>query len=207
MSYAPSGGAATARQTRFPAWAFYGVLFGILGALSILAWGPIGVSGTYPRFIGELLTLVAPDYAAANPYLVKMGDLFAKTETYLVIGLLAGGFLGARLNREKAPACEMIHPSEKTPARRYRDVLHRRLPDRLRGAYRRRLHQRAHHLGDHAALRERVHLRGRGLRHRHLHRQDTQGSPSGDEGLSHDTDLCHARRDRDGVLHPARPRL
>jgi uncharacterized membrane protein YedE/YeeE len=103
-------------------WVFYGILFGILGTLSILAWGPIGVSGTYPRFIGELLTLVAPDYAAANPYLQKMGDLFAKTETYLVIGLLAGGFLGARLNREKAPACEMIHPSEKTPARRYRDA-------------------------------------------------------------------------------------
>ena len=64
MSYAPSGGAATARQTRFPAWAFYGVLFGILGALSILAWGPIGVSGTYPRFIGEILELVAPSYPA-----------------------------------------------------------------------------------------------------------------------------------------------
>ncbi len=25
-------------------WVFYGILFGILGTLSILAWGPIGVS-------------------------------------------------------------------------------------------------------------------------------------------------------------------
>ena len=122
MSFAPSGGAATARQTRFPAWAFYGVLFGILGALSILAWGPIGVSGTYPRFIGEILELVAPSYAGSNEYLQKVGHLFAKGETFVVIGLLVGGFLGARLNREKAPACEMIHPSEKTPARRYRDA-------------------------------------------------------------------------------------
>ena len=103
-------------------WLFYGVLFGVLGALSIIAWGPIGVSGTYPRLIGELLTLVVPDYAAANPYLQKMGHLFAKTETYLVIGLLLGGFFGARLNKEKAPACEMIHPSEKTTGRRYRDA-------------------------------------------------------------------------------------
>jgi uncharacterized membrane protein YedE/YeeE len=103
-------------------WVFYGVLFGFLGALSILAWGPIGVSGTYPRVVGAVLELVAPSYAAANPYLKKIGELFAKTETYLVIGLLLGGFLGARVNREHAPACEMIHPSERTSARRYRDA-------------------------------------------------------------------------------------
>jgi uncharacterized membrane protein YedE/YeeE len=121
MSFSASG-AATESPKKFAPWAFYGVLFGILGALSILAWGPIGVSGTYPRFIGEILGAVAPSYAASNEYVQKVGHLFSKGETFVLIGLFFGGLLGARLNREKAPACEMIHPSEKTPARRYRDA-------------------------------------------------------------------------------------
>lgn len=102
-------------------WVFYGILFGFLGAISIIVWGPIGVSGTYPRFIGALLRVVDPGYAAENPYLVKMGSLF-KPETFLVLGLLIGGFLGARLNRERAPKCEMAHPGETTAAKRYRDA-------------------------------------------------------------------------------------
>lgn len=109
------------RTEKLPPWLFYGILFGLLGAGSIVLWGPIGVSGTYPRFIGSLARLVDPSFAAANPYLVKMGSLF-KPESFLVVGLLIGGFLGARLNREKAPACEMIHPSETTTTRRYRDA-------------------------------------------------------------------------------------
>lgn len=102
-------------------WALYGVLFGLLGAISIIVWGPIGVSGTYPRFIGWIATLVDPAYAEANPYLKRMGSLF-KPESFLVIGLLIGGFLGARLNRERAPKCEMAHPGETTKARRLRDA-------------------------------------------------------------------------------------
>ena len=108
-------------STRYPPWAFYGVLFGLLGATSILLWGPIGVSGTYPRFIGAIFRLFDPAYAEANPYLVRMGSLL-KPETFLVVGLLIGGFIGARANREKAPKCEMIHPGETTTARRYRDA-------------------------------------------------------------------------------------
>ena len=61
------------------------------------------MSGTYPRFIGAVLRRIAPGYAAANPYLVKMGSLVTP-ETMLVVGLLIGGFLAARLgNRAHAP--------------------------------------------------------------------------------------------------------
>ena len=102
-------------------WVFYGILFGFLGAISILVWGPIGVSGTYPRFIGAIMQFVDPAYAEANPYLKRMGSLF-KPETFLVLGLLIGGFLGAKVNREKAPKCEMIHQGETTTGKRYRDA-------------------------------------------------------------------------------------
>lgn len=102
-------------------WVFYGILFGILGAVSIIVWGPIGVSGTYPRFIGALAQLFDPAYAEANPYLKRMGSL-AKPESFIVVGLLLGGFLGARANKEKAPKCEMAHPGETTTAKRYRDA-------------------------------------------------------------------------------------
>ncbi len=102
-------------------WVFYGILFGFLGAISIIVWGPIGVSGTYPRFVGALIDMFDPAYVEANPYLKRMGSLL-KPETFIVIGLLIGGFLGARLNREKAPKCEMAHPGETTTAKRYRDA-------------------------------------------------------------------------------------
>lgn len=102
-------------------WVLYGILFGLLGAASIIVWGPIGVSGTYPRFIGAVLQLVDPSYAESNPYLQRMGSLL-KPETFIVVGLLIGGFLGARLGREKAPKCEMAHPGETTVRKRYRDA-------------------------------------------------------------------------------------
>lgn len=102
-------------------WVLYGILFGVLGTISIIVWGPIGVSGTYPRVIGAFFRAFDPAYAEANPYLVKVGSLF-KPETFILVGLLIGGFLGARLNREKAPKCEMAHPGETSSARRYRDA-------------------------------------------------------------------------------------
>lgn len=110
-----------ARTSKYPPWAFYGVLFGVVSAASILLWGPIGVSGTYPRFIGALMRVFDPSYAEANPYLVKMGSLL-KPETWLVVGLLIGGFIGARANREKTPKLEMVHPGEASPANRYRNA-------------------------------------------------------------------------------------
>ena len=114
---------ATGRLTAgLPAWAKLGVLFGIVSAASIALWGPIGVSGTYPRFVAALLRVLDPAYAAANPYLVKMGALF-KPETFLVIGLVIGGFLAARTDkRVKAPVAERVHAMETSDAARYRDA-------------------------------------------------------------------------------------
>lgn len=113
--------AVAAGSTRMPPWARLGILFGLVSTASILLWGPIGVSGTYPRFIGAVLRAVTPAYASANPYLVKMGSVLTP-ETYLVVGLLIGGFLAAMLNREQKPALEMVHTGEKTTGARYRDA-------------------------------------------------------------------------------------
>lgn len=104
-----------------PPWASLGILFGLVSTAAIALYGPIGVSGTYPRFIGAVLRRVAPAYAAANPYLVKMGSLVTP-ETMLVVGLLIGGFLAARLSRDSAPAVEYVHASETTTRRRYVDA-------------------------------------------------------------------------------------
>ena len=112
----------TRTATGVPAWAKLGVLFGVLSAVSIVLWGPIGVSGTYPRFVGAVLRVFDPAYAAANPYLVKMGEFF-KPESFLVIGLLIGGFIAARTDkRAKAPAVELVHAMETSTTARYRDA-------------------------------------------------------------------------------------
>lgn len=106
-----------------PPWARLGVLFGLLGALSIALFGPIGVSGTYPRAIGAAWRAVAPADAGVPAYLVRMGALLTP-ETMLVIGLLIGGFLASRFGRAaragyRAPAAEVIHANEVTRGRRY----------------------------------------------------------------------------------------
>lgn len=106
---------------RAPSWLKLGVIFGLVSAASILLWGPIGVSGTYPRFVGWLLNFVSPAYAAANPYLVKMGSVL-KPETFLVIGLLIGGFLASRIGRTRGPAYEIVHARETSTGRRYFDA-------------------------------------------------------------------------------------
>jgi uncharacterized membrane protein YedE/YeeE len=108
--------------TRLPRWATLGILFGLLSTAAIALYGPIGVSGTYPRFIGAVARRVTPEYAITNPYLVRMGSLITP-ETMLVLGLLIGGFLAAWLGRAgRAPAAEIVHAAETTTARRYRDA-------------------------------------------------------------------------------------
>ena len=107
--------------TRVPRWATLGVLFGLLSTAAIALYGPIGVSGTYPRFVGAIFRRIVPGYAATNPYLVKMGSLVTP-ETMLVIGLLIGGFGAARFGASRAPVYEMVHAGETTPGRRYRDA-------------------------------------------------------------------------------------
>lgn len=112
---------AAAGSVGVPSWAKFGAIFGVVGALSILSWGPIGVSGTYPRFIGAILRRITPDMAHANPYLEKMGSLI-KPETFLVIGLLIGGFLASKFAGDKAAAAEYPHPGETSSSKRYRDA-------------------------------------------------------------------------------------
>ena len=105
-------------KAKLPAWAGLGIVFGLLSATSIALWGPIGVSGTYPRFVGAVARRLTPDFAINNPYLVKMGTVVTP-ESMLVVGLLIGGFLSAFLSHKRAPAIEPINASESTPARRY----------------------------------------------------------------------------------------
>ncbi len=112
---------AAASSSPIPGWAKFGAIFGVVSALSILTWGPIGVSGTYPRFIGAVFRRLTPGLAHANPYLEKMGSLI-KPETFLVIGLLIGGFLAAKLSGDKAQGAEYIHTGETSTAKRYRDA-------------------------------------------------------------------------------------
>lgn len=112
---------ASAPKSGLPPWASLGIVFGLVGAASILLWGPIGVSGTYPRLIGEFFRVVDPAYAAENPYLVKMGSLL-RGETFLVLGLVIGGFLGARRDSTKAPKVENPHPGVESNTKRYSEA-------------------------------------------------------------------------------------
>jgi uncharacterized protein len=115
--------AAEARTLRVPPWAIFGVLFGIVSAASIALFGPIGVSGTYPRFIGAVSRRITPDFASSNPYLLKMGSVVTP-ETMLVVGLLLGGLLAARVggSRRVAASYTAVHARETTPMRRYVDA-------------------------------------------------------------------------------------
>lgn len=110
-----------ARARGLPAWARLGFLFGLVSAASIALWGPIGVSGTYPRLVGAALRRLAPGWAATNAHLVELGEA-AKPESFLVLGLLIGGFLASRLSRQPAPAPAAIHAAEINIAGRYRDA-------------------------------------------------------------------------------------
>lgn len=110
-------------NVRVPRWATLGALFGVVTAAAIALYGPIGVSTTYPRLVGSLLRAVTPAYAAQNPYLIKVGKLLTP-ETMLVIGLLIGGFLSAKVfgKGAKVPAVENVHARETTKGRRYLDA-------------------------------------------------------------------------------------
>lgn len=104
-----------------PRWISLGVAFGVLSAVAIALYGPIGVSGAYSRVIGKALKAVVPGYAAANPYIARFGSLLT-TENIEVVGLLIGGFLAASFAGRRAPGVEMAHASEHTIGRRYLDA-------------------------------------------------------------------------------------
>lgn len=100
---------------RAPRWALLGAGFGLLGAVSIWLWAPIGVSTTYPRLIGACLRTVTPGVAGSNPMLVQIGSFLAP-ETFLVLGLFLGGLLASRLGRTRSEG--PVHAAEKTPSSR-----------------------------------------------------------------------------------------
>lgn len=106
---------------KLPPWAKLGAIFGVVSALSILTWGPIGVSGTYPRLIGAVMRRIVPDLVVGNTYLEKMGSLM-KPESYLVLGLLIGGFFASRIGSGQTSHTEFIHTGETTKGKRYRDA-------------------------------------------------------------------------------------
>ena len=106
---------------RLPRWASLGILFGVLSTAAIALYGPIGVSGTYPRFIGAIARRVSPGFAASNPYLVKMGSLVTP-ETMLVVGLLIGGLVAAFLRGGRESSAAVAPVEQANPQRRYRDA-------------------------------------------------------------------------------------
>jgi uncharacterized membrane protein YedE/YeeE len=109
---------AVSHRAQLPGWLTYGIIFGLVGAASILLWGPIGVSTTYPRFVGAIADMLDPAWATENPYLVKVGSLI-KPETFLVVGLLFGGLIGVRFDKTKPARIEMPHGHAETNNRRY----------------------------------------------------------------------------------------
>lgn len=113
--------ASTPRSSGLPTWASLGIVFGLVGAASILLFGPIGVSSTYPRLVGEIARAFDPSLAAENAYLERMGALW-RPETFLVIGLFIGGLIGVRFDKAKPPKVENPHPGTETNARRYTEA-------------------------------------------------------------------------------------
>lgn len=101
------------KRRKVPSWVVLGVLFGLLGVLSMWLFGPIGVSATYPRLFGAL----APGWAEHTPYLRQVGHL-ARPETMIAAGLVLGGLLASRLGRQRACPAERVHASEKSGRRR-----------------------------------------------------------------------------------------
>lgn len=83
-------------------WSFWqaGIALGLLSALSMWLLKPLGVSTAYSTTDGMLLKLFAPDYVANQAYFqtvpVKIG-----WEWMLVVGMVIGGFIAARLSRPR----------------------------------------------------------------------------------------------------------
>ncbi|MEB3205098.1 MAG: YeeE/YedE thiosulfate transporter family protein [Candidatus Sericytochromatia bacterium] len=78
-----------------PGWLPLGVAFGVLVALSVLLWGPIGVSSTYHRLAVAALGPVTGAWPAWVGEVARAGSL-AAPETWLLPGLFAGGWLARR---------------------------------------------------------------------------------------------------------------
>ncbi len=97
------------RAPALPWWAG-GIAIGAILTLAIGLVRPIGVSTQYVTLDGVWLHAVAPDLAAASPYLAKSAEgwTLATYEFFFVLGIPLGSFLAAlatgRLSLRVVPA-------------------------------------------------------------------------------------------------------
>lgn len=89
--------------TRYLDWRVGGVLLGLLLTLAVAVAKPIGVSTAYCTSWGMALAQAAPEWAAAHPYLQKVGTAVTP-EWVLVIGLVLGSLAAAVLTRSRTSA-------------------------------------------------------------------------------------------------------
>lgn len=101
----PAGQPAAGRK--YLDWRAGAILLGLLLTASVAAYKPIGVSTSYSTSWGMALAAVAPEWAAAHPYLQKVGTSVTP-EWLLVLGLVIGAaaaaFLSRSRTREAVPA-------------------------------------------------------------------------------------------------------
>lgn len=94
-----------------PGWLKLGVAFGLLVTLSVVLWGPIGVSSTYHRLAISLLRSLTGEHAAWLADVARMGALSAP-ETWILPGLFMGGWLARRW---KGPVLPEERTQQSTP--------------------------------------------------------------------------------------------
>jgi len=79
-------------------WLKGGVALGLLSAFAFLSYSPLGVSTSYPRAVALALNPIAPDWVANNAYFQIVAPV-VDWQLMLVLGIIIGGFLAARVQR------------------------------------------------------------------------------------------------------------
>jgi len=82
-------------------WRVGGTLLGLLGVVAVGLQGPIGVSTSYVTTEAAAVALVARNTAESNAYWAKTGTALTP-EWILVVGIVLGGFIAARLGRSRS---------------------------------------------------------------------------------------------------------
>lgn len=84
-------------------WLKGGVALGLLSAFAFLTYSPLGVSTSYPRAVALALNQIVPEWVASNAYFQSVKPV-VDWQFMLVIGIIIGGFLAARVQRRAALA-------------------------------------------------------------------------------------------------------
>lgn len=84
-------------------WLKGGVALGLLSAFAFLTYSPLGVSTSYPRAVALALNPIIPEWVANNAYFQTVKPV-VDWQFMLVIGIMIGGFLAARVQRRAARA-------------------------------------------------------------------------------------------------------